>query len=397
LTVVVLGGGAMGRITARDLAESAPAGTTVVVADGERQAACDVVDALPRRRPLAFVAARADASDAGDIAALLRRTRAFAVINATHHRFNLTVMDGALSAGAHYCDLGGLFHQTRRQLRQHAAWMRADRLALPGIGAAPGIVNVLARSAADTMESVREIHVAVGGVDRTVGRPGSPIGISYSIQTVLEEASRPAAVFTQGRLRFVPPMSDARDVVFPRPVGKQQPALTLHSEVATLPRTYRSKGLRECSFRIAFPRDVVGKLAFLREAGLLSHVPVRIGDALVTPYDVARAAMARLPAAPRWNGVPDEYEVLRVVVRGVRDGARVEETVDCHTPGIPAWRMGIDVDTGCPPSIAVQMLARGEITARGCVPPERAIPAAAFFRELRSRGMTVRRRIARWP
>jgi lysine 6-dehydrogenase len=306
------------------------------------------------------------------------------------------VMEAALSAGAHYCDLGGLFHQTRLQLRQHAAWARADRLALPGIGAAPGIVNVLARSAADTMESVREIHVAVGGVDRTVGRPASPIGISYSIQTVLEEASRPAAVFTRGRLTFVPPMSDAHDVDFPRPVGTQRPALTLHSEVATLPRTYRRKGIRECSFRIAFPPEVVSKLAFLREAGLLSQVPVRIGDAAATPFDVVKASLARLPVAPPWKGTPDEYEVLRVVVRGVRGGARVEETVDCHTPGIPAWRIGIDVDTGCPPSIAMQMLARGDITARGCVPPETAIPAAPFFRELRSRGMTVRRRLTPW-
>jgi saccharopine dehydrogenase-like NADP-dependent oxidoreductase len=58
--------------------------------------------------------------------------------------------------------------------------------------------------------------------------------------------------------------------------------------------------------------------------------------------------------------------------------------------------MGIDVDTGCPPSIAMQMLARGEIPARGCLPPEVAIPAAPFFEELHRRGMTVRRRRSPW-
>jgi saccharopine dehydrogenase (NAD+, L-lysine-forming) len=385
----------MGRITARDLAESAPAGTRIVVADVDRRAADAVVTTLPRRT-LHIVSARADAADSSATAALLQRTRAFAVINATHHRFNLAVMDAALAAGAHYCDLGGLFHQTRRQLRRHAAWRRADRLALLGIGAAPGIVNVLARSAADTMESVREIHVAVGGIDRTRGRPASPIGVSYSIHTVLEEASRPAAVFTRGRLTFVAPMSDARDVRFPAPVGRQRPALTLHSEVATLPVTYREKGLRECSFRIALPADVVAKLGFLRSVGLLSHAPLRVAGATVSPYDLVTTALMRLPPPPAWTGVPDEYEVLRVVVRGVRDGVRVEDTVDCHTLGMPAWRVGIDVDTGCPPSIAMQMLARGEITARGCVAPEAAIPPAPFFRELRRRGMTVRRRTRRW-
>jgi saccharopine dehydrogenase-like NADP-dependent oxidoreductase len=58
--------------------------------------------------------------------------------------------------------------------------------------------------------------------------------------------------------------------------------------------------------------------------------------------------------------------------------------------------MGIDVDTGCPPSIAMQMLARGDITARGVLPPEVAVPVAPFVRELARRGMTIRRRVRRW-
>jgi saccharopine dehydrogenase-like NADP-dependent oxidoreductase len=113
---------------------------------------------------------------------------------------------------------------------------------------------VLARSAADTMDSIAEIHIAVGGIDRTKGRPPSPIGVSYSIQTVLEgSVASGRRCFTRGRLMFVPPMSDPRAIVFPKPVLQQRAALTLHSEVATLPRTYRGKGLRECSFSHRVP------------------------------------------------------------------------------------------------------------------------------------------------
>ena len=394
-TFVVLGAGAMGRITVRDLAETAPAGSTVIVADYAKRVAADVVRATPNRRRLAMRAASADASQPGVLARLLRRHAAFAVINATHHRFNLAVMEACLTAGAHYCDLGGLFHQTRRQLEHDAAWRKADRLALLGVGAAPGIVNVLARSAADAMEEVHEIHVAVGGIDRTKGRPASPIGISYSIQTVLEEASQPAAVFTRGRWTFAPPMSDPQPVVFAAPVGRQHPALTLHSEVATLPLTYRRKGIRECTFRIAFGEDVTERLAFMRSVGLLSTDPVSVGSTTVVPRDLLARLFAQIPASPAWNGVPDEYEILRVIVCGVKNGRHIAEIVDCHTPGIRAWKTGIDVDTGCPPSIAMQMLARGEIDARGCVPPEIAIPATPFFRELERRGMTIRRRVSR--
>ena len=37
-------------------------------------------------------------------------------INCVDYRINLEVMRGALEAGAHYVDLGGLFHVTRLQL-----------------------------------------------------------------------------------------------------------------------------------------------------------------------------------------------------------------------------------------------------------------------------------------
>ena len=81
-----------------------------------------------------------------------------------------SVMDAALRLGCHYCDLGGLFHVTRQQLRRHAEFKRAGLLALCGIGSAPGIVNVMARDSADRFERVREIHVAVATSDRTPRR-----------------------------------------------------------------------------------------------------------------------------------------------------------------------------------------------------------------------------------
>jgi saccharopine dehydrogenase-like NADP-dependent oxidoreductase len=391
LTFVVLGAGAMGRIAARDLAETAPNGSSVVIADADAKVAARVTRSLPRRRSVAIRSASVDAAEPRRVAALLERVGAFAIVNATHHRFNIQVMGAALAAGVHYCDLGGLFHHTRTQLRQNTAWRRADRLALVGIGAAPGIVNVLARSAADTMELVREIHVFVAGVVRARGPQVSPFGVSYSVRTLFEEASEPAAVFRDGRIRFEPPMGGVCRVRFPPPVGLQAPALTLHSEVATLPLTYREKGIRECSFRIAFPAETVGRLVFLRDIGLLSATPVRTGSALVSPRDFVISTVERM-TTPHHRGIPDEYEILRVVVRGRRNRRTVEDTVDCHVQGNRAWGVGIDVDTGCPPSIAMQMLARGEITARGVVPPEQAIPAEPFFRELRRRGMIIRTR-----
>ena len=64
--------------------------------------------------------------------------------------------------------------------------------------------------------------------------------------------------------------------------------------------------------------------------------------------------------------------------------------VDCHTAGMAEWGLGLDVDTGSPPAVAAQMLAAGEITETGAVPPERAVPPEPFFERLKRRRMTVR-------
>jgi saccharopine dehydrogenase-like NADP-dependent oxidoreductase len=187
-------------------------------------------------------------------------------------------------------------------------------------------------------------------------------------------------------------MSGAERVTFPPPVGVRWPARTIHSEVATLPLSYRHKGVQEVSFRIAFADELAAKLRFLHALGLTANEPIAVGRASVVPRQVLRALLSRVAAPPPSSAPPDEYEVLRVVVRGRMGKERVQEVLDCHTPGIPKWGVGIDVNTGCPPSIATQLVIAGEITARGAVPPEVAVPVVPFVRELARRGMRVKRR-----
>jgi lysine 6-dehydrogenase len=384
--IVVIGGaGAMGRITVRDLVETAPPDVEVVIADYDGAAARKLARSYAARGAKAL---QLDVKNVGATAKALKGS--FGVIAAVQHQLNLPVMDACLRAGCHYTDLGGLFHFTRKQLKLDAAFKKKGLTAILGMGAAPGIVNVLARSSADELDEVHEIHVLVGGIDRTPGRPSTPLGTSYSILTILDEATMPAAVFTGGKMTFAPAMSGQLDVRFPDPVGLRRPAYTIHSEVATLPLSYKKKGVREVSFRIAFPDELDANLRLLTALGVTAEAPVKIGKQTVVPRDVLLALVRRLPRVD-FEGQPDEYEVLRVVVRGLAAGRPVEETVDCHCPGIPAWGLGVDADTGCPPSIAMQLLQRGVITARGVLPPERAVPAPAFFAELEQRGLKIER------
>ena len=386
--VVVGAAGAMGRIVVRDLSETAPRSFEIVAVDRDVAAARQALKGFGRR--VAIV--EADAARPRELRRAL--SGAAMTINACHHSLNLRVMDGARAARSHYCDLGGLYHVTREQLLRHREFRSAGLLALCGIGSAPGIVNVMARDGANRLDSVEEVHIALGTVDRTKRIGASPLQTSYTIETVLDEASQPAPLFTGGRLRFVEPLSHVQRIRFPAPVGEQDAACSIHSELATLPRAFRSKGVRDVSFRIAFPGGLAERLRFLTQLGMTSTNDVEVNGRLVAPRDVLRALLRRMPPA-KAAGPPDEYEILRVLLRGKRAGQRVEDVLDCHVPGMSTWNIGVDIDTGSPPSIVAQMVLAGAITVRGVCAPESAVPPLPFFRELGRRRMRITRRTRR--
>jgi saccharopine dehydrogenase-like NADP-dependent oxidoreductase len=370
----------------RDLAEFAPRGIDLVLADRDRDAAHRIARRLPRRVRVVGV----DATRASPTARSLRG--ATVTINACHHSLNLNVMDAALASGSHYCDLGGLFHVTRQQLIRDAEFTRAGLLAVCGIGSAPGIVNVMARAGADRLDRVDEIQIAVGTIDRSGALAHSPLATSYSMETVLDEASQPAAIYQDGKLRFVEPLSHPVPVRFPPPIGLRYPVCTIHSELATLPRAFRDKGVRDVSFRIAFPGSLTERLRVVNALGLTSREAVVVNGRRLVPRDVLRALVAARTRSPVSRAVPDEYEVLRVTLRGRRGRTRVEDILDCHVRGMPAWGIGVDIDTGAPPSIVAQMILDGRIHSRGVAAPESVVPPAPFFRELARRGMRILRR-----
>lgn len=385
MKIVLLGGaGAMGAITLKDLVETSD--FEVVVADYNREAADAVAASYASSR---VTAAHADVRDREATAKLLGGS--FAVINSVQYQLNLEVMEAALMAGCHYTDLGGLFHMTLKQLELHQQFLDKDLLALIGMGAAPGTTNLLARMAADEMDEVHEIHCQVAGIDLNAVETEGGLASSYSIQTILEEASKPAAVFTGGKMTFVEPMSGEYPVDFGAPVGVQAPAFTIHSEVATLSTSYAAKGLKECTFAIAFHGDFTSKLRFLREIGINSVEPVAVRGQTVVPQDVLLAVLNRQPKSAPDTRPPNQVEVVRSLVRGVKGGQKVGVNMDLYVTGIPEWGMGSDVDTGCPPSVGIQMLARGQITGRGVLPPELCVPVEPYFQEMAKRKMVVRR------
>jgi saccharopine dehydrogenase (NAD+, L-lysine-forming) len=398
MRLVVLGGGAMGRITARALAEDERV-SDVILADINREAAERTRAALPKGREKVTTAT----CDVRDVAATSDLAGgADAVLNATDYPFNLSVMRAALAAHAHYADLGGLFHMTRQQYGLDREFRAAGLTAVLGIGSTPGITNILARVAVDGLDNVERLDVRIGCGD--VRSPDGTFAVPYSIRTIFDECTLEPMIFADGAWRAVPPMSGGEEIEFPAPVGRASAMYTLHSEVALFPVSYGERGLRHASFKIAFPPAFLAQLRLLVDLGLAANEPIvargpRKGSvARVAPREVIVALLAARQAGQTANAPtePSDCDVLRVVAEGMREGATlhlVEEMV--VTPYMP-WGVGAgDIDTGTPLAIAGILLAQGKARLAGAHGAEVVFAPTEFLRELRRYGMRATETVAR--
>jgi len=375
----VLGGaGAMGRATVFHLARS---GARVLLLD------TDVASARRIARRYGGGRVEVGAADASDPQALASLLGGVAVlVNAGPYVFNLPVMQAALLARCHYIDLGGLFHTTRRQLRLDAAFRKARLLAVLGMGSAPGIMNVMARAAADPLRRVEAIRVYNGGADHT--RYRAPVAFGFSPATVLDEFTLKPMVFAGGRFRAARPLSGGEAFVFD--VGQQQVHLSLHSEVATLPLSYRAKGIRECAFKIAYDPVLVERLKLLIDLGLADPRP---GPSGVSPRRVLLDCLRGLPPPPEFI---DDRDALSVVVEGEDRAGPIVVRYDM-TAG-PQRRPPLSAvarDTGFPPAIVARLIVEGRIRERGVLPPERCVPVAPFLAALAETGLRARVTVTR--
>jgi saccharopine dehydrogenase-like NADP-dependent oxidoreductase len=383
---VVLGGtGMMGRIAVRDLYESTRDEIVIAARDGER------AQAMARRYGRRVEGVALDVTSVAETARVLESGDV--AVNCVQYYYNLHVMRAAHRAGVHYLDLGGLFHMTRKQLRQHTRWKKAGLTAVLGMGSTPGITNVLARWGVEQLDKVRETHIRVGSVDRSK-RVGRGFEVPYAIQTLFDEFTLKPYVYTKGGLRQVAPLTGLEEFQFPRPVGRRMGFYTLHSELATFPQSFRARGLREASFRVSFEKELVDAVKALVRAGMASRKPVEAHGLREKPREFVEHVLQAQPK-PRVVKLED-YEVLSVELRGTQGGRARRFYAECLARAKPEWGAAAgDVDTGTPPSIVAQMLAHGAIEQTGVLPPEACVPPQPFFKELGKRGMRVWRRGAR--
>ncbi len=365
--ILVLGGaGAMGSVAVRDLRENTD--HDLVVGDARSDAAEGLAAELGRR----ITARHVDVDDPGSLAAAMDGVDA--VLNATLMRQVVTVTRAAIEAGIHLVDLGAYYPETREQLElDDAARARGCRI-VAGCGVAPGLTNVLARRAADRLDTLEAVRFSSYITHPMTTSPGI-------VYTRFDASVGTSLVLVGGRHEERPSFGEEEVVTFPEPYGPQAVHLVPHPEALTLPRKLP---VRDVSFKAGYPPDETARIRALLQVGFDSSEPFPYAGATIVPRHLAAAYIGRAGLSPE---LPTA-NLKHVEADGALDGRPVTLVCDLvvERVGEPSASAAI---TGTVAAIAADLVAAGH-APEGVHAPEAALDPPAVLEALSRRGFEVR-------
>jgi lysine 6-dehydrogenase len=379
MRALVLGGaGAVCKETTRDLAQYSDF-EEIVVADYNVTAAQALVEDIgaPHLKVIPF--------DANDYSGMLRLFPEYnIVVNGLPFKYDYPVNKACVETGVDGLDLSS----EDPQFVLHEEALKKNMLFVPGVGATPGITNIMVRRASEVMDRMDTVDISFAAFRCLAPAPGL-------LQTTLwefnpEEKEREEVYFEGGAWHPTAPLSGERVVRFHDQIGEQKVYYVPHDESNTLPRSFPT--LRRATVRGCFPPHVMALMGALMRGGLLSSRPARIGDTEMPTIEVVRLLLADSPFSqenPIWA-----YGLV-VEVSGERDGRRVTCTHRSKHPPQEEWggASAYFKNVGIPLSIGAQLIAHRQTTGNGVLPPERAFPTEPFFTELVKRGIVVEEEI----
>jgi len=369
--VIVLGTGAQGSTIAMRLEEE-PNVARIICADYNLEAAQRLEQKLSKA-----TAVKVDGSNKKEI--LEASKGADLIVNGLPPDFNVNLMEAALEGSMNYQDLASgpvedidFVGAIKRQLAYDSQFKEAGLSALINTGSAPGLVNVLARNAADKFDEPEHIEIFVYDSIWT----NKFIPFWWSPETAFGDmAARPVS-YENGEFKLGKPFDNPEMIDF-MGLGPRRMVDHEHEEPVTFGMFF--KGLKSANFKYG------GKACDLAESlynmGLLSSKPVEINGVEIAPLDLVCKLTPPAPSDPEAikdalsEGMALEEGAALVRVRGQKNDKPLCIDSYINAPGLTESfeKYGITHEsfiTGQSAFLFTKLFVNDRISEKGVFPPE---------------------------
>lgn len=299
-----------------------------------------------------------------ELVALMRRFDVVVNCIGPNYKYEVPIARAAISARVNLVDINDDYETTLEMLEIDQQAKEAEISIILGLGASPGVNNILARAASDRLDGVDEIHTAwvMSGAD--------PGGVALSCH-LIHSLSDKALTFRDGRMVTVSSFVDGMErMAFPEPVGTVDVYHVGHPEPITLSRSFKNAKYVDdkATFVPAWINNLIVDLGKLvREA----PPKIQMGNRRIDPMEFASWYLNQ-----RCKGLTNVSKegALRVEVSGKKNG--IEKKFIISSAGRIAQATGISA------SVGAIMMAQGDVKKKGVLPPETCIDPDAFLFEL---------------
>lgn len=283
-----------------------------------------------------------------------------------------TILGAAIECRVNYVDVCDDPDVTLEILDLDESARQAGITALIGMGASPGLTNLLAKMASEELlDETESIHIF-----HTHG--GEPFEGEGVIGHRFHCMSIDIPMYLNGQLRYVKYFEEdgiALRQTFNFPlIGNDIPIYPYpHPEQLTLPRYIDVKNVTNKGS--VLPIEYYQLTSEICRLGLASSDPIDVRGHDVVPYDFAVAFIKReRERLLKETNFGAQRGAMSIVVSGSKGGESLEFRLHTYSSS-----QALGEGTGIPAAAGAIMMQQGKVSGRGVIPPEGCIQPRAFI------------------
>jgi len=317
--------------------------------------------------------------DITDINALKKQmSQADIVINTVgpFFKFGPPVLHSALDSNCHYLDINDDWEPTIEMLKLHEKAENKSKTAILGMGASPGLTNMLGAYAIKELDEVETLYTGWNMDGATPEEESSQSGMNAAMIHAVQQMTGKVKIQSEGFPKMVRPLKKV-EIDFPG-FGKFKPRIFGHPEAITFPHHFET--IKNCinlahgsgfrTLRWIMKLVDVKIISIERAARIIQKLSSSIRNDIESQGNVVR---------PNTNTFLSEPPPLYALAIGLKDGKKAS----CGTMFNASDLISMGEATGIPLACGLKLLVDQKITKKGVFAPEGAIDPNIFFNELK--------------
>ncbi|MAX49242.1 MAG: hypothetical protein CMD75_00230 [Gammaproteobacteria bacterium] len=271
-------------------------------------------------------------------------------------KFGYQVLQTSLEANCHYMDICDDWEPTEKMLELNNFAKEKNLLAILGLGASPGITNLLGRIAIDHLDMVHTIYTGWNLEEAQPESVSSQKETNAAMIHGIEQITGKIKIFKDSKFQMVNPLKKL-EVSYPN-IGNFSAFIFGHPEAITFPHHFKdllnSVNLAHGNKSTIFVLKIIRKLINLKI--LTKKTAARFLEWLEKKETTKKHVQT--------NSLPEIY----ALAIGSKNGN--EESVGVSLDGEPSRELTMGEATGYPLSLGLKMFLNNEISESGVIAPE---------------------------